>query len=227
MKYDLIVITKTINDKIFNITQRCIDSARLDKCDLNVIMVETNGQFKNFTGVDTFVKYDKNVFCYNYALNIGIKQAKSDIFILANNDIIFHKGWSIIGELMLANEYESACALSTDPRQKTFQRGNYVYHGYQVGRHIVGWCIFLTRKGYEKIGRLDESMEFWYSDNIYSDQLIYNNVKHGLFCNIQIDHIASMTLKTLPFREQKRISYDSQIKYKSISRRYAKRKEGD
>lgn len=65
----------------------------------------------------------------------------------------------------------------------------------------------------QKIGQLDESMEFWYSDNVYADQLKANGLRHGLFCNIQVDHLGSKTLKTLPYRDQRKYSINAKAKY--------------
>lgn len=209
MTYDLIIVSKSISPELINMTANCIISARQD-CDLNVIVVETGG---------VKVKYDANVmyyhdeFNYNRALNLGLMYAKGDIHILANNDIIFHNGWSKIGEQMKEYRFDSGSALSNDKRQHSFERGGFIYEGYNIGIHITGWCIFLTKEGLKKIGRLDETVEFWYSDNVYADQLKKHGLRHGLFCNIQVDHIASMTLKTLPFRDQRRYSVNARQKY--------------
>jgi hypothetical protein len=214
LTYDLIIVSKSINKNIQAITQRCIDSARADG-DLNVILVETSLSDHKYTGVNQFVNY-RGAFCYNKALNLGLKYAKGDIYILANNDLIFYPGWSEIGDQMILNGFGSASALSQDPRQRTFQRGDFIYESYNIGSHLCGWCLFITKDSLNKIGKLDESMEFWYSDNVYAEQIEKAGVRHGLFCNVRVDHITSVTLKTLTFREQRRFSFMAQSKYRRL-----------
>ncbi len=197
-------------------TQNCIDSARSDEANMNITVVETFKKYK-YKGVDEILLYS-GPFNYNRALNQGLKNAKGDIYILANNDIIFHKGWSVIGYDMINNGFDSGSALSTDSRQRHFQRGNYVYPYYTVGTYLTGWCIFLTKDCYQKIGKLDESFEFWYSDNIYADQLQAKGLRHGLFCNVQVDHITSQTLITKPGNERRRLSFGATRNYENLKK---------
>jgi hypothetical protein len=102
---------------------------------------------------------------------MGLKYRKSDIQILANNDIIFKPGWSKIGGIMRVNGYLSASALSNDKRQLCYRRGPYAYEGYDIGFHLSGWCIFCDSQLWNKIGWLDETHLFWFSDNAYASQL--------------------------------------------------------
>ncbi|MEN6568990.1 MAG: hypothetical protein ABFC18_03155 [Rikenellaceae bacterium] len=217
MKYDLIIVASSSTKRLIELTQSCIDSARVDNSDLNIIIVETFQKY-NYEGC-TIIPY-KGEFNYNKCLNLGLQHAQGDYHILANNDIYFHKGWSEIGYLMQNNGYESACAISDYHYKKGIEHGDYVYEGYDIGILLCGWCIFVSRKCIQMIGKLDESFEFWHSDNVYGDQLHALGIKHVLFCNIQVDHVASQTLKTLPFRKQRKYSWDSVRKYQLL--RYAK-----
>lgn len=209
MSYDLIIVSKSISKELVNITTNCINSARQD-CDLNVIVVETGGMKVNY---EANVMYYQGPFNYNRALNYGLLYAKGDVHILANNDLIFHKGWSKIGDQMKEYGFDSASALSNDQRQRSFKHEDCIYEGYNIGTHLTGWCIFVTKEAIQKIGKLDESMEFWYSDNVYADQLKAHGLHHGLFCNIQVDHLGSKTLKTLPYRDQRKYSVNAKAKY--------------
>jgi glycosyltransferase involved in cell wall biosynthesis len=178
---------------LIQVTQNCIDSARnnIEDHKLNIIVVETGNPYKY--DVDKIIEYNGE-FNYNRALNLGLKYAKGDIHILANNDIIFKPGWADIGDLMKTNGYHSASALSQDPRQSKFERGELVYEGYGIGSHLTGWCIFVDRFCLQSIGSLDEAVAFWYSDDIYVWQLKAAGIRHGLFCNIEVDHLTSVTL---------------------------------
>lgn len=192
MKYDLVIVVASQDHDLIRMTQAAIDSCLADGADVNVIVVETFKKTR-YRGANTVVEYSGQ-FNYNRALNMGIKEAKGDIVILANNDIKFEPGWSTIGQTMIDNGYLSASALSTDPRQNGFRRGDYAYEGYSIGIHLCGWCIFCQRKVFDKIGKLDESVMFWYSDNLYAKQLKSAGIKHALICNVVVLHYTSQTI---------------------------------
>jgi glycosyltransferase involved in cell wall biosynthesis len=215
MIYDLIIVSQSKGDLI-QVTQNCIDSARLDGVDLNIIVVETGQPYRY--NVDKIIEYNGE-FNYNHALNLGLKYAKGDVHILANNDIIFHKGWSVIGDLMKSNDYHSASAVSSGHKGYT---GNFIYEGYNIGIHLTGWCIFMDKYCLEKIGTLDESVAFWYSDNLYACQLIRAGIRHGLFCNVQVDHMTSKTLKAQNRQIQRMYQLGELGKYKLRQHYYAK-----
>lgn len=211
-RYDLIMVAASRDAILQRITQTAIDSCRKEG-NVNVILIETF-QRTNYRGVDLLIEY-KGMFNYNRALNMGIREAKGDIFILANNDLIFLPGWSTIGYTMRDNGYLSACALSNDPRQRAYPEGDHCFENYVVGHGMAGWCIFADHNLFTKIGELDESYVFWWSDNAYADQLIGNGIKHALICNVRVNHLVSYTLNRVSRRERK--EYTRMI--------YAKRKE--
>ncbi len=203
MTYDLIIVSQS-NGDLIKMTEDCIRSARQDNADLNIIIVETGNPYRY--DVDKIVEYNGQ-FNYNRALNLGLKYAKSDVQILANNDIIFHKGWSKIGDIMKANNYLSASALSKDQRQSHFKKGNFAYEGYIVGYQLAGWCIFTDKAIWDKIGKLDEKFMFWFSDNIYARQLENAGIKHALICSVFVDHLGSRTLMKQDRRIQSEYTY--------------------
>lgn len=205
MKYDLVIVVASQDHELIRMTQAAIDSCLADGADVNVIVVETFKKTR-YRGADTIIEYSGQ-FNYNRALNMGIKEAKGDVVILANNDIKFEPGWSTIGQTMIDNGYLSASALSTDPRQNGFRRGDYAYEGYSIGVHLCGWCIFCQRKVFEKIGQLDESVVFWYSDNLYAKQLKRAGIKHALICNVVVLHYTSQTLSKKRRSEQNYLTY--------------------
>jgi hypothetical protein len=221
VKYDLIIVSQS-KGELIGMTERCIESARQDNADLNIIIVETGNPYKY--DVDKIIEYNGE-FCYNRALNLGLKYAKGDVHILANNDLIFYKGWSQIGPLMQVNNYHSASVLSQNT--KGYERGNFIYEGYEIGRHLTGWCLFMDKFCREKIGTLDESVSFWYSDDLYVCQLKAAGIKHGLFCNLRVDHITSRTLAKQSTAVQRRYQTGELRKFKIRQEYYATRKNHD
>lgn len=216
MLYDFIIVSQSKGDLI-QVTQNCIDSARQDKADLNIIIVETGQPYKY--DVDKIIEYNGE-FNYNRALNLGLKHVKGDVHILANNDIIFHPGWSQIGELMKLNDYHSASARAGHLTK--YKEGDFVWDSYEVGYGFTGWCLFMDNYCLERIGKLDETMNFWYSDNLYALQLKQAGIKHGMFCNVRVDHICSKTLIKQPSRLQRQYQMGELHKFNVRSRYYAK-----
>jgi hypothetical protein len=217
MKYDLIIVSQSVGDLI-KVTENCINSARKDGADLNIIVVETGNPYKY--DVDKIVQYN-GPFNYNRALNLGLKYRKGDIYILANNDLVFHPGWSKIGELMQSNNLHSASVLSRSING--FERGEFIYEGYKVGSQFLGWCIFIDEYCLNRIGKLDESVMFWYSDNLMACQLKAAGIRHGLFCNMQIDHITSLTLNRQDLKTKRQYRVMERQKYKRLEQEYASR----
>ena len=204
MSYDLIIVSQSKGDLI-QVTQNCIDSARADGAELNIIIVETY-QVHEYIGIDENILYSQE-FNYNKCLNLGLSKAKNEIQILANNDIIFKEGWSKIGDIMKANNILSASALSNDIRQRDFSKGDHTYEGYEIGYQLTGWCIFAQKELWSRIGRLNESYQFWFSDNTYAKQLKQKGILHYLICSIQVDHIGSRTLITQDRMTQRRYTF--------------------
>lgn len=209
MKYDLIIVTRSTTDHLVEMTQACIDSARADR----VIVVET-GQVVSYKNIDVYTQFPGK-FNYNACLNWGLEFAENDIHILANNDLVFHKYHSI-GYHMKENGFDSGSAWY---KGCMVPQGDYIYPGYEVGFTLTGWCIFITKETYKKIGLLDEGVDFWYSDNLYAEQLKKHNLKHGLFCNTQVDHLTNQTLNTMPLKLKREYSIGQLAKYESCRKR--------
>lgn len=188
--YDLIIVSKS-GGELTSVTENCIASARKDGEKLHVIVIETGEPTKY--DADLIIPYEGE-FNYNHALNMGLKHIKCDFQILANNDIIFHKGWTKIGPLMKANGYLSASALSNDIRQSPFRHGDFAYEGYEIGMQLTGWCIFTDIQIWNRIGKLSEAYPFWFADNAYGAQLENHGIKHALICSVRVDHLGSQTL---------------------------------
>lgn len=209
MTYDLIIVSRSASPYLIQMTQECIDSAKADR----VILVET-GNRVDYSGVDIIVPYPGQ-FNYNYALNKGLSYADGDVHILANNDLVFHN-WRTIGDDMINNGFGSGSAWYKGSR---FPQGDFIYEGYEIATHVTGWCLFITNEALKKIGKLNEGVEFWYSDNLYAEQLKEAGIRHGLFCNSRVDHIANQTLNTMPIKVKRQYSVGQLSKYKSCGRK--------
>lgn len=201
MIIDIIILSNGKTPELAEMTQQTINSCRDSelKHEFNVIVFEQTDI--KYSRAKT-INYDCE-FHYNKLMNIGIQLTKNEWIVLCNNDLIFHNGW--LTECM-KYDYLSMC-----PNHIKEEKGS--REGYQVGNlgEVKGWCIITNRKIYEQIGKIDESVNFHYSDHVYSDQLRDKGIKHALIQGAYVEHLESITLKTLS--ETDRIKYcDDQSK---------------
>jgi hypothetical protein len=129
-------------------------------------------------------------FGYHKYLNIGRRAGKSKYVALCNSDLTFEKGWaSSIIEVMEAHpDIKSASPWCPQTQGDNTPHKDKVYVGHRVRGEVAGWCIFQQRDIYEQIGELNEGVDFWFSDNIYANELQMRGIKHGLVCNSVVNH---------------------------------------
>jgi hypothetical protein len=174
---------------------------------------ETNVRF------DVFVIEDDGVkpFNYNRMMCNGIAMGMSDMVIMSNNDVVFHKGF--MTEVLAVKDMTGAESFGLwDDRwhAKKFHFPSRYYKGYQVGKHITGWCIVADRAMIERIGFCSEPtfrVRGWYSDNVYADLLIKHHVVHVLCANAKVDHMVSATLNELSPQERWMLTYGQRTFY--------------
>lgn len=215
----VIIISNAYDELTLRVTTRAVRSA-LDSGVFEVIVVEQQPTVKHF-GANTL--HYSFPFNYNKCLNFGIKHAKGEYFALCNNDLIFTFDWWTKLKPIFALGFGS---LSPIDRRTALhfdiKTGYHYYDGYEIRKHVAGWCIVITKEDYKKIGKLDESVMFWYSDNIYADQLKYHDIKHALVCCSYVDHVESYTLSRS--KQQKRLTSDQAKIYHKAKKRYEKSK---
>ena len=200
---DIIIISNGRTNYLRNITRNairtCIESSDLIK--FNFIVVE---QDKKVTYKDvTTLHYDFE-FNYHKCMNLGLQYSTTKYIALCNNDLDFRLHWAENIILAMGDTY-----LSASPAKKRQQLKP--VEGYTIGRHINGWCIVINRKLLDIIGELDAGVRFWYSDNIYADQLKVNGIKHILVYESAVQHLHSLTLRQDRSRELMRKQYKNYI----------------
>jgi len=213
MIVDVIIPSKT-SEKLSPILAQCIGSLKAseDEITFNVVVVESGEQID--CGQNKTIVYDRDEFCYNHALNMGIKATKSEWVILANNDLIFRH--------LFMSEIVFYSAMM--PTVKSFSPWNShggwhdnlfgdsplnrAFFGYRTCYELTGWCIIVKREILEKID-LSERVNFWYSDNVYADELIKINESHALIRASKVDHLCSQTIDFSQYNaEIDRASYE-------------------
>ena len=186
---DIIFVADTSRHNLYSMTniaiQTCIKSEPY--LNLNIIVVDGNKHSPGFREAKT-VTYD-GLFNYNHCLNIGLKYSKSPYVALCNNDLLFGYQW-----LSKIIHYFNLGYNSASPYHKqTTKKG--IKEGYRIEKEVLGWCIVCTRQLIGKIGQLDETCRFWYSDNVYAEQIKRAGFKHILVYDSYVKHLESKTLQ--------------------------------
>lgn len=224
---DVVIPSKTgINTDV--LLENCIASLRRSEPNIkfNVCVVES-GPAVFDKGQDFTLAYDKETFCYNHALNIGMEKGSAEWVILANSDLIFEKGFM---SAIIDAHQKRPDILSFSPWNSMWNWHERIYginlpdfktykiemiEGYRIGHELTGWCIIVKREVFKRIV-LSEEVNFWYSDNVYADALIEAQIPHALVIKSRVDHIVSQTKLVTP--EEADESYREYLLFKERSK---------
>jgi GT2 family glycosyltransferase len=222
MKISAIIVSDVKTKALNNMVRNTINSLKESEKDLDIeiIVCEKQPKYKIKYVCDKIIPQD-NIFNYNNELNKGIKASRidTDLFLLLNNDIIFSDRWlsKIIHEMVRYPEMLSASPMSKD-------QGN-IWHkdktsepkfGYEIRKHIAGFCIVVKKEVFDIIGELDTYHNFWRSDDIYGEQLQKHKIKHAIIPTSKINHLESITLRTLDRNKQYEYTHKELRKKKKV-----------
>lgn len=199
---DVVIVSYAKNKNCWDLTHKCIDSllSSEDEIKFNVFVVESQNdvdwgsEFKNTKNIRPNPPYG-----YHKFLNWGRKKGVSDWVALCNNDLIFHKKWAtrIIQAHLYNPSYLSFSPIcpKTQPMYGIYPNTG-VIKGYDIRKHVSGWCIVQRREIYEKIGNLDETFTHWYCDDDYAATLKFLGLKHLLVTTSIVEHHSDVIGKT-------------------------------
>jgi hypothetical protein len=216
---DVIFLSFTKNLHYYGLTQRSINTLIQNNqdVDFNIFVVETNKKI-----IDEFFVYrDCNVlipdedFNYNRFIQYGLNFCKNDYVLICNNDLIFTKD-SIKNLVNIVKTYniESASPIEPNFHNNLFSekemQSDFI-EGYEVQKHILGWCIILKRNLIKKFNLFDEEFSFWYQDDDYAMELKKNGIKHFLIPSSKVRHEFSASHTLL--KEKETMTYGLKKKF--------------
>lgn len=205
MIFDVILLAYSKTEGHRQITVDCIKSLKKAKNDvgINIIVLESFDIGVKFKGAITFF-YQQHLFNYNASMNKAFSLSESDYVFFCNNDLQFFDGWADECYKVFRMGYDSVSPYCPVSHPRFVTDGDYIMVGYQVGFNIPGWCIGVERKMFEKLGGFNTAVNFWFSDNIYAEQLKINKIKHALVCSAFVKHLdfGSKTLNSLTNKER-------------------------
>tara|TARA_Y100001938_G_C8097012_1_gene438808 strand:- start:3534 stop:4208 length:675 start_codon:yes stop_codon:yes gene_type:complete len=199
MIVDVVILSYTKDESLYEMTQNCIDSIINSEKDytFNITVVETDksGTYSyDRDNVTTIVP--EGSFGYNKFLNYGINNSNNEWVLLSNNDTVYSEGW--LSEMMEAHSVDGEI-LSMSPmddswfRHKVLDKNIDIRYGYEVSIEMTGWSILVKRKVIETIGGFDENFRFWYQDDDYSNMLQLHSIKHALITKSKVKHLLSQS----------------------------------
>ena len=200
MKVDVICLTNTYDNSMYEVTKRVIKSLRLSEKNItfNIILLESNKE-TNFTyeNVDVYVKPEEE-FNYNKYLNIANKYLTSDWVLITNNDVMYQRGWcSKILEIYVNNHDIE----SFSPREILIHSTIYGDHfdsddefwvNYKVSEGLLGWSILMKKRVWDEVYPWDEQFDFYYQDNDYAKIIESKGIKHALVRDSLTLHIGNI-----------------------------------
>jgi GT2 family glycosyltransferase len=222
MIIDVIMLVRTDSEKLHKMTQNAIDSLHDSETEFqfNIFLLESNKnskyQYKKCTLIVPEIKGDFN---YNRYMNYGISKCENEYVVLANNDLFFHKNW--FTEIYKhKNKAESFSSWNNfDNWHSTFAKIDLsefneegYKEGYRTSYEMTGWCFVAKRNIFDEF-TLDERVDFWYSDNVYSDDLQKYGFRHILVRDSKVDHLCSKTTETFSKQKIKELTSDQYKKY--------------
>lgn len=160
---------------------------------------------------------------YNKSLNNGAIRGKSQIIGFCNNDLIFHDFAN--NDLCEALQRYDSASPWCPKTHKQWWKGTVPTRdivGYTTGKIVAGWCIFMRRSTWEKIGGFDERLKFYCCDNAYCEQLKSAGLKHALIPSARVTHLQSVTLNKLKNENPKKYNEFTREQIKLFNRLYKK-----
>lgn len=230
---DVIMLTNTIDEKIYKMTCKAIKSLRDSEQPgtFNIILMESNKNSPHtYHDVDHFIVPEQS-FNYNTYLNIGVQYCVSDYSAVSNNDVNFHRSWwTYLQKGMKDYDLDTA-----SPRSPTKQNGiveqveikhrytpeSKIIFGYAVVYTFCGWFWAMKKEVRDWLFPLDESFTFFYQDNDIIMRLLEKDCKHGLVAKSKVEHYGQKSHKILiengsylEHTEKMRLLFEN--KYKNI-----------
>jgi GT2 family glycosyltransferase len=202
IKIDIIILSYAKDDHLKRLTEQTISSLiKSENSDIyfNIIVIESNKTLKPFQFENSVTIYPEEIFGFHKFLNIGIKTTQNEYVCLCNNDLIFHKNWAteLLNVLKSNKEILSAnplCDLFTPHLQINRKEEFIIANSDNIFKGILtGWCIFVKRDLFNKIGLLDEQFDFWYADRDYGMTLLKYKIKHVLVPSSIVTHIGNQS----------------------------------
>lgn len=198
--FSLIVLSRTDSQSIHDMNLECINtfikSANHIAVGYEVVLIESNKSANyDYKLPSLKIITPDAAFNFHKFLNIGISNSSGDYYVLSNNDVIFDENWlkevlDIAKKNTLIKSFSPFDLKSNKLPLENINNKDYLI-GYEIQKHLTGWCLVAHKSVFNVIKRLDERFKFYYADNDYAMQLQKYNIKHALVTKAKVHHLES------------------------------------
>lgn len=230
---DVVIISYARDDELKRVTMDGIESliSSENEIQFNIFVVESNNLINYNHYPHTFTMHPAfylsgNEFNYNRFLNTGARMGTSPYVFLANNDLLYEKGWAgeILKHMDSNPQVMSASPFCPETQDINYWNHSLLHEGYNIRREFAGWAFMIKREALEKMGYIDEGVEFWYSDNLTMDQYKYHGVKHFLITKSVVHHhdknLGTTGMLALDDKEKTKFTVGQYEKYIEARKKY-------
>jgi len=218
VQIDVIILSYAKNTYLKGLTEQTIttliQSEDPKKIEFHILVIESEKSLYPFQFEHSKTLYPKEKFGFNKYLNIGLSITNNKFVCLCNNDLIFHQHWA--SEILAAMERDVDMMSATPFCRKYHQTNGFLAYAPPVEGYLgvfTGWCVFVKRTIFNRIGRLDENLVFWYCDNDYVQLLLKYNIKNVLVSTSFITHLGSESLKDIDEKTYDKLTLLPQLYY--------------
>lgn len=189
---DVVILSKASNEVLHTMCQTAIDTCKAGAGQnaVNIIVIEQADVLK-YEGATTI--RDASEFNYNKFANAGAARGTAPWIMVANSDLVFEKGW--LDALLAANR---ECVSPVDPLLPRHTTIRHDSAGWDNGLHFSGWCFMVSRSLWERIGRFDDCVTYWCSDDVVIEQCRQKGVMPMVVSAARVRHLGSKTLARPP-----------------------------
>ena len=215
---DVVIVSNSMTGPLWSMTRNAVRTAK-ENAGVQigqVVIVEECLTAQPQPG--TKMLYYDFEFNYNKCLNLGFSVCESKYVAFCNNDLRFEQNWA--KNAIYAMETHGFKSVSPTPRH--IFGGLKV--GYEVGKHVLGWCIIVDRIVIDEIGGFDTPVKFWFSDDVYAEQLKAAGIKHALVGTSRVKHFTSSSLRKVVKGRERAAMQRGQSK---LFEQYKKEKRGN
>lgn len=198
---DVIMLASSSNDELYQMTQSALRSLKEseENYSFEVKLVESCSDAYNrgFVYTDALSLFPNEPFHYNKFLNYGLEFCSREWLVVVNNDVVFNPGWFSAMMNYHKNNPDVKSFSPCDPlHEEQFRKENSELEGlqgYEIRKHVKGWCIATHREIIEKCSLFDENFPFWYQDDDYAETLKRAGYKHALVFNSLVRHFSGQS----------------------------------
>jgi len=178
IKMDVVMVSDGTQLQLRALTQEAIDSITSDEVNITVLEKHPNIKYNN---AECFLQ--RIPFNYNQCLNEGATMGNAELICFTNNDVVFPKDFVKQVQKLIADTNADILSFTNQ-------------HGFIHADIISGYCFVITRKAWNKIGKLNTDYHFWCADNVTSEQVKQHRLRE-FKSRLVVQHIGSASLKTL------------------------------